>query len=234
MALWVFLLIALAVGFIVAHAYVLPTAFLKMKYDSDNLPDRGIKAIDEEDGGRTIVYEPDIRLQNYVKKYILSERDGKKYFVCKIDDDIKYLDYDIVLFDKNGNSFKILTVKELIEKRGITRTTELPDKTVYVSLALNEVNDEKIKGSITKKVQFKGVALHLIFSTIIEVFSVLSVKTLIGKMFGGIFFESFVFVGSTWIFTLLLCLSIVSANVIITLFLVLIKNSERKGVKGNG
>lgn len=234
MALWIFLLIVLCGGFIAAHAYILPTLFLKMHYNSSNLPDRGIKAIDEEDGGRSIVYEPDVRLQNYVKKYVLSVRDGKKYFTCKIDDCVKYLDYDIVLFDKNGNSFKILTVKELIIKRGVTNTYELPDKTVYVSLALNEVNDQKVKGTITKKVKGSGVALHLMFSTVIELFSVLCVKILIGKMFGGIFFESFVFVGSTWIFTLLLFLSMIFVNVLITLFLVFIKNKTSKEVKSNG
>ena len=230
MALWAFLLTATVIAFVVVHAYVLPKLFLKVRYDYDGLPDRGIRVIGEENG-KSIVYEPDVKIRKYIKQYILSERDGKKLFVCKIDDSVRFIDYDVVLFDENGNSFKVLNVKELISKKGYTRVSGLPDKTVYVSLVLNGVNDDKFSNKTSKKVLSKGAALYSLFGAVTEILGILCAKVLLGKLFGGLFFESFVILGQTWIFTALICAGAIAINVLCTLGILFLR---RKGTELNG
>ena len=232
MALWIFLLIVLAVAFVFVHAYLLPKLFLKEKYDYSVLPDRGLNAIDEE-GGRSVVYEPDLSFIKYIKRYVLSERDGKKIIICKIDDSVRFLDYDIVLFDKNGNSFKVLNVKELVNEKGVTREVALPEKTVYVSVVLNAVNDVKFRNKASRKVLMKGIALDLTFGALTEIISVLCAKILIGKLLGDIFFESFIMLGSTWVFTALICVSLIVINALFTFAVVFLRSKKNNGVETN-
>lgn len=232
MALWIFLLIVVAVAFVFIHAFLLPALFLKVKYDYTVIPDRGIKVIDGEDG-REIVCEPDKNYLKYIKKYVIFEKNGKKFFVCKLADFVKYIDMDIVLFDETGNSFKAVDVKELIKERGVTDITPLPDKTAYVTIVLNAVNDEKFTSKATKGVLLKGVFLDIAFGALTEVVAVLLTKILVGKLWGEIYFESFLMRPSTWLLTALVCVALIAINTIFTFMLVLFRRRKSKGVELN-
>lgn len=227
MALWIILLIAVVAVFVAVHAVLLPKLFLKVNYEYDALPDRGIKIISEVNG-KSIVYEPDVRIRKYVKQYIVSERNGKKVFVCKIDDAIRYIGYDIVQFDDKGNSFKVLSVSELISNKGYTRTCELSDKTAYVTLVLNSVNNAEFNYLASKKVVMRGVALYLAFATFTEAASILAIKACAAKIYGGVFYESFVLSVSSWIFTSVVCAAVIIINVVCTLCIVLSGRKKKK------
>ena len=80
MALWILLLIAIIIVFVLVHAVLLPKIFLKVNYEYDTLPDRGVKVVGEING-KSIIYEPDVRIRKFVKQYIVSERNGRKFSV---------------------------------------------------------------------------------------------------------------------------------------------------------
>lgn len=230
MALWILLLIAIIIAFVLVHAVLLPKIFLKVNYEYDTLPDRGVKVVGEING-KSIIYEPDVRIRKFVKQYIVSERNGKKIFVCKIDENIRYIEYDIVQFDAKGNSFKVLSVSELIKDKGYTRICELSDKTAYVTVVLNCVNNTEFNYRASKKVVMRGVALFLVFATLAEVACILGIKACIAKISGGIFYESFVLSASSWIFTAVVCAAVIIINVICT-FTIVFSGRRRKKRKG--
>lgn len=229
MALWILLLIAVIAVFVAVHAVLLPKLFLKVNYEYDALPDRGIKIVSEVNG-KSIVYEPDVRIRKFVKQYIVSERNGKKVFVCKIDEAIRYIEYDVVEFDDKGNSFKVLSVSELIKDKGYTQICELSDKAAYVTLVLNSVNNTEFNYRASKKVVMRGVALYLTFATFTEIACILAIKACVAKISGGIFYESFVLSAPSWIFTAVICAATVIINVISTLCIVF--SGHRKKKKG--
>ena len=228
MALWILLLIAIIIIFVAVHAVLLPKFFLKVRYDYKNIPDRGLKVVDEADG-RSIVYEPEESIKQHINQYIVSERGGKKSFVCKIDEDIRFINFDIVLFNDKGVSFKVLNVKQIIKTKGYTEVIDLPEKTVYVTVVLNKVNDAPHKGNTAKHVVVKGVVFYLLCCALIEVLSVFGVKACIGKIYGGLFFESFLYIGSTWVFTAVICAAVILLNVLCTVMVVFIKKRNKKG-----
>ena len=232
MAWWIILLSVIMSVFSLVHTLILPKLFLKVKYDYDSLPDRGTKVVSEE-GGKSIVYEPDVKIRKYIKQYILSERDGKKYIICKIADNVRYIDFDVALFDAEGNSFKVINIKELIKNKGYTNLTELPDKVAYVTLVLNAVNNTEYKSTASKKVVLKGIALYLVLAAVAEIICIISVKACLAKILGGIYFESFLLVPKTWIFTAAECAAVIIINVICTLCIVLIKKRNKKGEELN-
>lgn len=219
MALWILLLIAIIAVFILVHAVLLPKLFLKVNYEYDSLPDRGIKIFGEVNG-KSIVYEPDVRIRGFVKQYIVSERNSKKVLVCKIDEGIRYIEYDVVLFDAKGNSFKVLSVSELIKEKGYTRSCEIPEKTAYLTLVLKSVNNSAFDYTATKKTAMRGIALFLVFASVTEVASVIGIKACIAKISGGIFYESFILSELSWILTGVVCAAVIIINVICTLCIV--------------
>lgn len=229
MALWILLLIAIIIVFVAVHAVLLPKFFLKVRYDYDTIPDRGLKVVDETDG-RSIVYEPDEKIKESIKQYIVSERAGKKSFICKIDDDIRFIDFDIVLFNEKGVSFKVLNVKQIIKTKGYTEVISLPDKTVYVTLVLNKVNDQTRTGFKSKHVVLKGVVFYLLSCALVEILGVFGIKACIGKIYGGLMFESFLYIGETWIFTAVISAGVIVLNVLFTLAVLFLKSSKRRKV----
>ncbi len=233
MALWIILLITIITVFVAVHAVLLPKLFLKVRYAYKNIPDRGLKVVDEANG-RSIVYEPDESIKDFINQYIVSERDGKKSFVCKIDGDIRFIDFDIVLFNEKGVSFKVLNVKEIIKNKGYTEVVPLPDKTVYVTVVLNRVNDSHRENRASKHVVLKGVALYILSCALIEILCVFGIKACIGKIYGGLFFESFMYIADTWIFTAVVCAGVIILNVLFTVAVVFIKKKNKKKGEANG
>ena len=97
-AVWSIVLGGSLVVFAALIAVVFPRIFLK-EGEIDTPPsDRGLKKV-KEPNGKSILFEPSVEMRKYVRQYILSERGEKKVIVCRLDEEISYLDYDILLFD---------------------------------------------------------------------------------------------------------------------------------------
>ena len=117
MVVWSVLLgLAVLISVVIASV-LLPRVFLKTRYTIMYSGDRGLKKIYEKNG-QSLVFQPVVKWRKYVNQYILAERNGKKELICKIDPEIEYLSYDIVLFNSLDKVFDVITVKELIENKG--------------------------------------------------------------------------------------------------------------------
>ena len=223
-AVWSIVLGGSLVVFAALIAVVFPRIFLK-EGEIDTPPsDRGLKKV-KEPNGKSILFEPSVEMRKYVRQYILSERGEKKVIVCRLDEEISYLDYDILLFDCLDRMFRILNVREIVEKRGYTREVELPKRTSYVALALNEVNDKKRPGKPALLNKGRRIAFAALLCTLI-VAEIFLLKICCAHLFGGIFAESFIESGSSFLFTILLSLGAVLVNLIC--FILFIKTKYRK------
>ena len=217
--LWSFLFIVIIVLFITIHAVILPKLFFKS--GGAKPADSGLKII-KEVNGQSIIYEPETAVRQYIKKYILSERDGKKLFICNIDKNIVNLDYDVAAYGERGECLKVLNVKEVIEKNGYTRVAELPQKTAYVTVAVNAVNGNAVKKNKDKRL-IKRTALYIVASSFCDILGIVCLKVCSAKLFGGLFGESFILLSKTWLLTAAVCAASVVLNAVFTVLTIRFK-----------
>lgn len=187
---WFLLLIFSLALFIVAVCYVLPNLFLKPNYAIKRIRDRGVRKIDELNGRSTIIYEPDVRFNNIIKQYILSDRGPTKILLCKMCYGIRFVDFDVVVFNQDNKVIKSINVKELIPKSGITSECELPDDTAYVTLLVNKANEKEYFNKITMPIPTKKIGLFSLITSILVLAEVFVLKWAISNIFGGVFSES--------------------------------------------
>lgn len=231
MIVMIVLLVAVCAAFVLAQALILPKIFFRNKYVGGSIPDYGCKIIDEGDG-KTILYEPDPAIRKYIPKYLLSERNGKKFFECRYADALKYLDYDVVLFNDNGRSFKVINVKESVKRAGFGKVLVLPGETAYVTIILNRADDEIIKQNSNCKITGKNITFYLLCACALDIIGVTVVKVCVSYLFGGVFTESFMSALMGWGITGVLCLGLIVLNIIYTILVVRFKgNGVRKEAK---
>ena len=170
-------------------AVVLPRAFLKTELVEIKAKDRGIKNI-KETVGRSIVYQPSVAIRKYVTQYVVSDRKGKKVLICKTRPNVRYLDYDVVMFNGINKPFKAVNAKELIEN-GYTDKLTLDPETAYVTLVINAVNDEQFDEGVIKPISGGKTTLYAITSALLAFVQVYFVKLCCSYAFGGVFREEF-------------------------------------------
>lgn len=228
MFIWAVLLIMILAAAIVIAAVLLPRMYLKTRYTMTKSGDRGIKKI-EEINGTSIVFEPLLKWRKYIKQYVLAERSGKKQLTCKIDPEISYLSYDIVLFNSCDEVFNVLTVKEKIEKEGYTKIVDLPAETSYVAISVNEVDAMDFSAPITGKVKAGNVAKFLLLVSLCILLEAICVKVCCANIFGGIFRESIVLNGWSMLVTLAIVGGLIFVNFIAALIAILVRGSKKHG-----
>lgn len=233
MVVWSIVLAILLAVFILIHVLILPKAFLRTDFGKLPVTGRGVRSVEGEDG-RSMVYEPDPKILKYVKQYVLSERDGKKFLLCKIDEKVKYIDFDIAVFDKEGVTVRILNVKEIITRRGFTEVCALPQETSFVTLSLNEVNGKRTGKGLRGDISPKNLAWYLSLSAVADILCTVFVKICVANICGGIFGESFLLSGIDWLYTFLAALGVVAVNLLTAAIYVLWKCGKLKGEGKNG
>lgn len=230
MVVWSILLVILVAAFVVIHVLVLPKAFLRADFGRLPVTGRGLKSVEGE-SGPSMVYEPDPKIAKYIKRYVLSERGGKKFLLCKIDEKIKYIDFDVAVFNKDGVSFRILNVKEIISRQGFTEACELPGETSFVTLSLNEVNGQKKGKGLHGEISRANLAWYLSLSAVADILAAVFAKICITNAFGGIYSESFLSSGLDWLYTFLAAVGVVAVNLISAAIYVTVKTGKLKGDK---
>ena len=228
---WFFLFILVCALLVALYTVVLPKFFIKYRYRIGTPADRGLK-IARGENGQSIVYEPACTLRPYIRKYILSEKDGKKSLICKIDEGVGYLDYDVVLFDQKSRAFKGIRVKEFVERAGYTREVDLPSKTCYVSLLINEADGILFDHHAVRKISKSLLLAFTALCVLTEALGFLALRACLAYSFGGLFAESFLVSDFYTNEFELFCSIIVVCNIIFTLVAVKLKNREKK--RGNG
>jgi hypothetical protein len=227
MVIWCILLAVTLATSIAIACVILPRMFLKTRYTVTKSGDRGIKKIWEKNG-LSIVYEPVIKWRKYISQYVLAERSGKKQLKCKVDPELSYLSYDVVLFNNRDEVFNVLTVKEKIEG-GYTKTLDLPEETSYVALNVNEADAVEFSAPMTAKVK-AGKLFGFLFCCSLCIFlEVVCVKVCCANIFGGVFKESFVLELESTIVTAAIAAVLIAVNFVVAFIAVKIRGGKKSG-----
>lgn len=176
--------------FLFLHIFILPRYILRYRNDYSEVPGRGLERVRDSCGNK-VVYEPDRKNRGYIQEYILSERGGRKYLICKTEDAIRYLDYDVLLFGGNRQVFRTLNIREKILRAGFTSEIELPVKTTCASVIVNQADGIKITGKSPFRLSKKWFALYLALCVVLDALGFFAIRFCIANIFAGIFAESY-------------------------------------------
>ncbi len=190
MALWIIIYIASLAAFLGAVGWLLPYLLFRNRYSGGDSGDRGVRKYKIKDVGYAIVYKPEQKIRQHIKKYILYEKNGKKYMSYQLADDIKYIDFDITLFNKKKAAFLSLSSRNIIE--GDVEDIELPIETAYVSLTVNRVNGEKFTDRRRIKARIFNYILYPVLTIIITLFYATVTKICCANIAAGVFREDFI------------------------------------------
>lgn len=191
MASWIAIIVVTIIAIVFIIVFPLAKIFLKSKYAISSSSDRGIKKFKDAKNGVGILFVPALTIRKYMSQYILYEKGAHSYFYGKIADDIDYIDFDIVAFDDENKIIKVLQVKELIEKKGNTSLVNLPEGTSYITIVLNQVNNEKLEKTQTSVLDWKRVIPFFSISTLLMVGECFIIKYCLSQMMAGIYRELF-------------------------------------------
>ena len=212
MAGWIITLLASVALYVFLMTYLFPQILLKTGLVIQVPKDRGIKNI-KETTGRTIVYQPAMPYRKYIPQYLLSERNGKKILLCKVAPTVKYIDYDVIMYDGVNQVCKVVNAKELIEKKGYTDEMSIDSDVAYVSIVVNAVNDGMVTEKRRKPITTKKIVWYLGACVVTTVLEILLIKLCCSSLFGGVFREIFMAKGSSIWTTVIFTLLATAANV---------------------
>ncbi len=187
--LWIALLIASLVVYGLLMGRVFPRRFLKRGYAITATADRGVKMV-KETNGRSIVYQPSIRNRKYIPQYILSERDGQKKIICMVADNVKYVDFDVLMFNGQKKPFAAKNVKQLVKGKYLEEI-DLPEDVAYVCLVINECNDVKFNVQLLDAIPSGKIASYVFLSALTTILMILVAKVCYAFAIGGVFKYSF-------------------------------------------
>jgi len=194
--------------FVMLTAILFPRLFLKPVCTVRSTADRGIEKI-KGDGFKGIVYMPGASVRRIVDRYMIEERDGKKYLVLSISGKIRYIDYGAIIFSVDGEVIDVVRIRDIPEERGVTAKALLPDQTAYISLFVYETDEGKEAAPPKFVIPKARMAVYCFFCAIAVLFESIIIKFSLANIFGGIFNESFM-LSETFAITaaIMLCLII--------------------------
>ena len=226
---WYLVLAATLAAFIVLHAFVMPRLFFRINYDIKTPTGRGVKIADGP-RGRTIVYDGDFAVRKYMPQYMIIRENGKKRLVCRVNDRLSYVDYDVVVFDGYNRVKDMLHVKEVLTVQGRTAAVELPSDTAYVSVCLNAADGREFKNSRARyRVTGLCWAAFLLACAVVEIITVQIVRICLARLYGGLFADIFLYSLESNIIAGVITALAVALNAVLMLVVVRRRNRARGG-----
>ena len=142
----------------------IPQLSLKHRSVGVNTRDRGIKKYTFE-GGRAVVYEPELIYRKYVLQYMLLSKNRDKFIRCRINPQIRHIKYDVVVYNNKNKLIDVIGVEERVNKQKYTTSVLLPPETSYARLILRRVDN--MYSSTEVKVKYSYVSLIVCAALII-------------------------------------------------------------------
>ena len=220
---WILLLIISLAIFLYFAAYLIPKRFLRPFFALKESRDRGLKIIPEKNGS-SIVYAPDYQYGKYVDQYVLSERDGDKIMLLSVAEDVKFIDFDVAVFNEKDKVVKVVNVRKTVEDGFVE--TALPDETAYVSLILNKVDNAVFKNDVMAKVPAGNVFLNILLTSFALVAEIFVTKWAISNLFGKAFREIFMLSSKSTAITSAIAAAAIVLNALITVLVVAVRNKN--------
>lgn len=137
---WAIIINAFASIYVFAVSKLLPSFLFAASYKKHGITDRGLKKYTFPNG-RGILYEPDIKYRDFLKRYIIFEYNGKKYIKCKLSEKVVSLRYEVAVYNNKDRLIKVIELSENVPNKCETKNVELPKDTSYVSVILKRVNE---------------------------------------------------------------------------------------------
>ena len=227
MILWGSLLVGSIILFLVVEILILPKFLLESKYSIGQTSDRGIRKYKTSDDGVYLVYEPNLLVRKWIKQYVIGHRNGEKMLKCKVDEDVDYVEYDVVLFDAADKVFRVLGVQQLLDDGVFTDEIELPPETAYVTLVLRRVNNRTFPKAACAQVSRVKMTVYGLLTCIMATATGFCMNLSFSYLFGEVFRESYA--SSMWENVLVLGVALIASVVgvmMLSLFLYL-KNNKK-------
>ena len=224
--LWMAIAIVTLTAYVFLVVKILPKKYLREGFLISTSPDRGLRNVKEKNG-RSIVYEPTMKIRKYIKQYILSNRHGKKILICKIDENLRFLNYDVVMFDRNDKVFKVLNVKEVIARPGYTKRVELDDDTSYVTLVVKEADKKKFPVDTVTTASTGNVLKYVLLGGLATFVAIVLLAVCCVLIFGGIYSESFFYSIGNVLFLLIIGGVALFIFLMVTLYVVKSKRTTK-------
>jgi len=177
--------------FVTLMTFVLPKWLLKISYKVDGACDRGVKKCLFK-GKHCMVYDSSKENKPIIKQYLLLQEDGYKALKCKVTPNVRYIDYDVVLYNRYNKPFKVVNVKEDIVGMEMTRTTRLDDETAYVRIIIKRVNRTDMKKKPVVRIRGSRIFLFILFAIVLTAVEAFAIRTCYSYSFGEVYRESFV------------------------------------------
>ena len=214
--IWWGILLGSIVIFVVFAIIIIPKFLLRLSYVGLSPKDVGLKVINEKNGV-SILYDATDDTGDYIYQYILSKRKGKKVLICKINKDIKKINYDVVIFGKENKIITVYNVFEKIKSEGYTKQIELPNFTSHVVILLNSVNDDTFKPKYKRGVSGYRKTAYLIIESLLLIALLFVSRYCIARIFGDVFYESYLNSTASIITFVLILLATLGINSLIIL-----------------
>ena len=177
--------------FVTLVTFVLPKWILKISYKVGGACDRGVKRCLFK-GKHCMVYDSSKENKPIIKQYLLIQEDGYKALKCKVTPNVRYVDYDVVLYNRYNKPFKVINVKEDIVGMEMTRTTRLDDDTSYVKIIIKRVNRTDMKKKPVMRIKGSRIFLFSILAVLLTAVEAFAIRVCYSYSFGEVYRESFV------------------------------------------
>ncbi len=148
--------------------YIYPWFTMKLVWRGERYAPRGRRRV-VFDGGRGVVYSPDVKIRKYIPQYAIYLIDGSKYVRCKLNPHIEHMRYDVISLDINNKLLDVVSVNEKISSRGNTQPVKLPTDTAYACVVPRRVDGKSIRGEKTITYSKKGCVWFGILTTVTTV-----------------------------------------------------------------
>lgn len=175
--------------FFVVMGWGLPGLLLRTHYRQIKLNARGMRRC-LFNGKRCVVYERGINQRRHISRYLLCQEDGYKVLQCKVSPNVRYLEYDVMLYDRYDNTVDVINVKEDVVSQ-YTRRLQLPDETAYVNVVLRKVNKSVLFKKRLAYIPRGRIAAFISLAFLLTLLESVVVMTSTAYAFGGVFREDY-------------------------------------------
>ena len=222
---WVLLLAVVVCfsGYLVAG--VLPRAFLALRYTVKQSYDRCIKRVYEVNG-QSLVFEPEIKWRKIVKQYVISERKDKKQLMIKVDKDLSYIVYDVVIFNCRDEVSTVLKVNDYVGGSGYGKVVDLPEETSYITIHVLRADNKRFEDHLTAKIPAGKVFKFLLVNALVVIMETVWIKICLSHILGGVFKESFVLDGEGLLMSLAVAGVLILLNSIVAIIALAIRKRK--------
>jgi len=179
--------------FLAMLGFILPGTLLRVRYADVQTSDRGLRRFLFK-GKRCVLYEVAQAQRKYVSRYLIWQENGYKLVKCQVASDIRFLEYDIVVYDRYKRIIDVIRTRENLLSV-YTRPVELPNETAYISLRLRKVDKKTLDTAALISISRQRMVGYATLACLLALIEGFVIKVGAAYAFGDVFREAFIYSG---------------------------------------